>query len=159
MRFKVCNFENIDKTTVENITFLIPDAWDDWFKFDTRFRLYFMGPGIEKEFIGSLKIGQKGLAPGSSISEKGKKMRWPEIPSDFFKLNDDFFSVGMSDGYYEALNALGEKTKTEILIGLRDFSFDSEIFVESKTEPVTQSSLLRDIDEERVTGRFRRLSH
>lgn len=85
--------------------------------------------GIMRD-IGQLKIGQKGLKPSTTISLEGKSRR-ANIRGEFAFLNDDYFSLGQSESYYEALNELDEELKKEILIGLRDCAYDKRILNEN----------------------------
>ena len=45
--------------------YLVRDNWDDWGKFATMFNMIFIDKDNNKHYIGSIKIGQKGLKAGS----------------------------------------------------------------------------------------------
>lgn len=131
--------------------FLIRDDWNDWFKYKTQFFLTVFDSDGRKHDVGAVKIGQVGIAP---LVEGG--LHQPAIPDEFDELDDRFFSLGMGENYYETLFALGIGAR--ILTGLRDVAADSERFRRFRDEDVMQSSLLRGIDEDRVTGRFARIT-
>jgi len=142
--------------TSVNRAFLVYDRWDDWGKFRTQFALVvFDGQGQRKR-IGDVKIGQRGLrsAPQASPGERA-----PELPPPFETLDEQFFSLGQNEAYYEALAELPENLRIELLQGLRDCAFNPEIFEEYFNEEVMQESLLRDVRASSVRGRLRRLAH
>ncbi|MDQ9702581.1 ATP-binding protein, partial [Serratia marcescens] len=72
-----------------------------------------------KVTIGSTKIGQINMTKGQSR---------PNIPETFEKLDDDFFSVGQDDSFYETLNELGEDIRNEILSSLNDIALSEDIY-------------------------------
>lgn len=135
--------------------FLVIDKWDDWGKYRTQFYLYAFDPSGKRHPIGEVKIGQKGLKPGSTVSDG---VRAPTLPSSFHALSDDFFSLGQTDSYYEELNTLPTDMRSQVLRGLRDVAFDFNILDSIKNEDVTTESLLRHVRIENVTGRLHRLS-
>lgn len=135
--------------------YLIRDSWDDWFKFRTTFKLIIFGPDGARLDAGSVKIGQIGLLP-SSTTEPGK--RAPGISQQFDMLDDQFFSLGQDENYYETLNLLPEDFRATILNGLRDCAFNLQIFEIAQNEEVMRESLLRSVHSSNVRTRFHRLA-
>lgn len=139
-----------------NRAFLVYDKWDDWGKYRTQFVLIvFDEKGVRKR-IGEVKIGEQNLQPAGT-AETGK--RAPEIPTSFDSLDDQFFSIGQNEAYYEALTELSEQLRIRLLTGLRDCTFNLEIFEKNLHEEVMRESLLRDVREHSVRGRLRRLAN
>ena len=130
--------------------YLVRDDWDDWFKFATSFDLIvFDGDGTRHE-VGWLKIGQFGMGDGD--------VRSPELPAQFNALDEQFFSLGQSENYYETINSLGPALRNRILIGLRDIAADLSILESVRDEPVLTVSLMRSVAEHTINGRFNRLT-
>lgn len=98
MKFKVLPAGSASPIDKANCAYLITDSWDDWFEFSTMYTLVYINSNNEKNVIGSTKIGQFNMTRGQSR---------PSIPEDFEKLDENFFSVGQDDSFYEVLNDLG----------------------------------------------------
>lgn len=135
--------------------YLYPDAWDDWFEYRTLFtvNLYDENGGVHQ--LGGVKIGQFGLLP-SGTAAPGQRV--PEIPNEFDALDERFFSIGTREDYYLSLNNLSEAMKTAFLRGIRDCAYDLQIFEAARQERSMFRSLLRDVDERNVRGRFHRIT-
>src|SRR5262245_43755407 len=129
--------------------FLQTDNWNDWFKYQTLYALFFVDEKGECHNIGGVKIGQFGMQVGQSR---------PAIPDQFEGLDDRFFSLGQDDSYYETLNRLGEGIRRQILSSLRDLAVDTALFDRAILEDVTGESLLRTVPPAVVRGQFRRLA-
>jgi ABC-type transport system involved in cytochrome c biogenesis ATPase subunit len=129
--------------------FLITDDWDDWFKFSTLYSLVFVDAQGERHNLGGVKIGQFGMAGGQ---------RRAAIPDTFDTLDEQFFSLGQDDSYYDDLNKLGEQIRDKVLAGLRDVALDLSLFDRALTEKVTGVSLLRSVSRATVRGQFNRLA-
>lgn len=127
--------------------FLIPDDWDDWFKFETTFSLVIFDQAGTAHYPGNVKIGQF-----------GQETRSPQVPESFESLGQEFFSLGQDEHYYETLNALGTDLRDHVLENLRDVAADGALFERARKEDVMTSSLLRFVSEERVCGRLRGLA-
>lgn len=138
------------------MAFLITDRWDDWKKYRTQFTLIVFDELGKRTRIGEVKIGQQGLMPSPSISPGA---RAPELPHRFDALGGNFFSLGQNEAYYEALAELSEDNRVAILQGLRDCAYFPDIFEKNLEEDVMDESLLRDVREQSVRGRLRRLAH
>jgi ABC-type multidrug transport system ATPase subunit len=129
--------------------FLITDNWDDWFKYNTQYRLVIFDEDGNKHNIGDVKIGQ---------FEMSSDQNRPNIPSTFDSLNSNFFSVGQDDSYYESLNELGADMRDQVLKALKDVALDNELFASALDEKVTGISLLRSVSKSTVIGQFARLA-
>ena len=87
--------------------YLNRDQWDDWGKYCTQFYLTIVDQDGEQHGIGQVKVGQRGLKPHRGGVEILPGHWEPNVPSSFDQLDDEFFSVGQDDDYYENLSALG----------------------------------------------------
>ena len=87
MRFKVA--DNIDINETGKIIYLLNDKWDDWFTYETLFQVVYFSDGKQQR-IGGVKIGKK-----------QQQERRPKLPKEFMKLEEDFFSLGENEEYYE----------------------------------------------------------
>ncbi|MTC55279.1 MULTISPECIES: AAA family ATPase [Providencia] len=149
MIFKVLPAGSRCPTQEANCAYLITDNWDDWFEFSTMYTLVYIDSSSSIRNIGSTKIGQLNM-------EKGQDR--PKIPKVFNQLDEQFFSVGQDDSFYEALNDLGEGIRSEILSSLNDIALNEDIYKQAIKERVTNISLLRFVSITSVTGQFRRLA-
>lgn len=145
MEFEVIS--NINTSMSRNRAYLIPDSWDDWFTYNTKYSLIYADKSGNHHYIGSLKIGE--------IKQSNKR---PSIPVYFEQLDNEFFSVGQSEDYYEELNSLGENIRNDILTGLNDIAFNDDHFEKARSQNVLHSSLLRSLTTATVKGKFRRIS-
>ncbi|MDD3138525.1 MAG: ATP-binding protein [Lachnospiraceae bacterium] len=125
--------------------YLVRDKWDDWFTYETMFGVVFVDAKGCQHSLGSVKIGQ--------INQEG---RTPNIPETFDRLSNEFFSLGVNEYYYE--NIRNRTLREELLIKLRDISFDLSIFDDVKMLDVTRISLLRDLTETTIRGQFNRMA-
>lgn len=153
MKFIVLDSEESPYPTDEATIFLVKDNWNDWWEYRTLYVIYF-SRGKSIDWIGTIKIGQKGLrwSEGSSLR--------PNIPSGVLdKLDSDFFSLGQDVTYYNNLNQLGAEIRFQVLSGLNDIAFDEELYEEIKNEHITNRSLLRSVSITSVKGQYRRLAN
>ena len=135
--------------------YLREDNWDDWAKYRTMFQLVVFDHERKRHDIGDVKIGQEGLLPGATVAPN---TRAPSIPREFDQLPTDYFSLGQSETYYEALNELPLDLKEQVLLGLQDCARDLTKLDSIENEYVLTESLLRDISITNVRNRFHRLS-
>jgi hypothetical protein len=140
MQFTVIRLAESMPTGALSTALLLEDRWDDWGKFRTQFRLVYVDAEGTHHNAGNVKIGQRGLKAGSDMVPG---VRAPTLESSFDQLNEDSFSIGQSETYYETLNTLPLNIRTEILKGLRDCAFDLTLFATVVSEPVMIESLLR----------------
>ena len=140
---------------LKSAAYLYFDAWDDWGKYRTMFTLVvFDELGIQHR-IGSVKIGQKGLLPSSTVQPGS---RAPLLQDTFDTLDESYFSLGQDEDYYASLNRLAPEIKRRVLTGLRDCAFDLGIFDANIHETVMTESLLRDVQTTNVRNRLHRLA-
>ncbi len=137
--------------------FLIEDGWDDWFSFRTMFTLVVFDATGQRVTPGSVKIGERGLRPARGV-DAGPGDRAPGLPRRFEQLDEQFFSLGQDENYYETLASLQGGLGTAILVALRDCANDLELFEAIIEEPVTMTSLLRSVRPSTVRMRFHRLA-
>jgi len=131
-----------------NVFTLIYNDWDDY-HYKTSYALHYTAKSGEVFEIGSVKIAFRGMAEGDNSYEK--------LPKKFAQLTEQFFSLGQSREYYEALGKLPENIRKVTLKALRDIAADENIYVEMHNEKVFFSSILRDIPVRTVTTQFRRI--
>jgi ABC-type cobalamin/Fe3+-siderophores transport system ATPase subunit len=126
--------------------FLIRDNWNDY-SYVTMFDLVVIADDSTRLKVGQVKIGQ--------FSMTGFRTK---VPEEFDALDDDYFSLGQGENYYETLNGLKEVLRTSILVGLRDVAFDLARFERALPTTVMQTSLLREVREVSVRERLHRLA-
>ncbi|WP_159989183.1 AAA family ATPase [Rathayibacter sp. VKM Ac-2803] len=132
-----------------NVFTLKEDRWDDY-HFKTTFHL-FRGRGDEDpENFGIVKIARFGMG-----SESGRTT----LDRSFNTLGENFFSLGQDREYYDKILALDKPMRQAVLIALRDIAFDSDLYDRARSEFVTSSSLLRDVNDLVVKTQFRRITH
>lgn len=158
MNFRILDLHEAALKDVLPGYYLIRNSWDDWFEYDTQFNLLIVDEQSNKHWPGKVKIGQKGLRGSHTLDPSQPLLRSPNLATTFPQLEDEFFSLGQDDNYYETLNKLGWKIRESILRALRDCAFDADIYEQYKNEPVMIRSLLRYVTAENLENRFRRLS-
>ena len=136
---------------------LVEDRWDDWGKYRTQFYLYVFDRKGQRHEVGSVKIGQMGLKPASGSEERPGKKRAPKVPRSFQALDEDFFSLGQDESYYETLAKLGDSLRKAVTAGLRDVVASPEIWATVSDEEVTIESLQREVKTKTLEYQFRRL--
>ena len=156
MFFTIIDRNQVIPAQAMSCAFLRIDRWDDWGKYQTQFYLTVCDVDGGRFDIGSVKIGQKGLLPGSAVAPN---TRTPELLRQFDALDARFFSLGQSETYYESLNQLSESLRTRILEGLRDVAYDLTLYRSAEDEDVMNESLMRDISSTNVVNRFHRLAN
>ncbi len=146
------NFEVIERrgdTPEKSKVYLRSDKWND-FGYTTLYGVIFVDDKGIKHRIGGVRIAYVDIKQGT---------RPLEVGTNFNRLEDNFFSLGTSDEYYENLNRIGEKIRNEILEGLNDIAKHDVFFKNAIVENVTRTSLLRNISQKTVTGQFRRIAN
>lgn len=135
--------------------FLREDRWDDWGKFRTQFYLVVFDENGKKVELGDVKISHFGLLAGGEISEN---TRAPVLDVQFDDLDEQYFSLGQTENYYETLQSLSDDLKQKVLIGLRDAAFNLALFEKALSEESMQESLLRYRSASDVRTRLHRLA-
>lgn len=146
MKFYVDSLKNVSD---KNCVVLEKDDWDDWFRFETKYYAYYFDDTGERIDLGGVKIGQVNMKEGQ---------RTASIPSKFYELSEDYFSLGQSDYYYENIKNLGDQVRQDILNGLNDVAYDLTRFKNIKNLDVTKVSLMREISEFTITQQFYRIA-
>lgn len=131
----------------KNVVELIHSAWDDWFRYETLYTVYYYDEDGIRNHLGAIKIGQI-----------NQQQRIPGLEVSFTTLSEDFFSLGQDVSYYESLNKYGDDFRVHILSSLNDIAFNEEIYTRAIKEHVTKISLLRSVSTASVIGQFRRLA-
>lgn len=132
----------------KNHVFLVWDNWNDYSYF-TLFAAFYVDQRSEKYDLGAVKIGFKGQETGDRIYRVGHR---------FTNIGDNYFSVGTSAEYYERLNGLGPQLRDEILASLNDIAKNNGLYIEIQDEPVFQTSFLRSLNSNTITGQFHRIA-
>ncbi|WP_190219082.1 AAA family ATPase [Streptomyces griseosporeus] len=123
--------------------YLVPDSWNDY-GFVTLFKLGIKRRGRDAKSIGGVRIGHLDMGSGHHDEFFRTEER---LPSRFEWLDEDYFSLGLDDTYYESLRKLGDHDRTSILTALRDVAYDYSVdFVERVWHlRVFTDSLMRDV--------------
>lgn len=146
--FYLSNHDKLSNVDKKNVVILYLSDWDDWFRFSTVYSVYYFDELGDKYYIGSTKIGQKNM-----------RSRSPNLPTQFTKLDEIFFSLGQDDSFYKNLNNISEKIRDNVLEALNDFAYNDEIYEKYQDENVARISLMRDVSHVSVVGQFRRLAN
>jgi hypothetical protein len=115
-----------------NVAFLEQNGWDDS-GFKTLFDLCYRDADGTVHFAGAVKTGS---------FERGRSGGQPDVPDEFDRLNQLFFSLGQDDSCYSQLNSLGDDVRDEILQALNDVAVNPELFARALPQPVTGQSRL-----------------
>lgn len=149
MYFTVLDVRGRPPSDSKQQAFLVRDNWNDWLEYRTQLSLIVFDDEGGEYRIGSVKVGQFGLGDGGSLVP---------LPDRFDALDESYFSLGQSENYYLALDALGHTTRDRVLTGLRDVAADPGLFFQARDEPSMVRSLLRSVTREGVGGRLGRLA-
>lgn len=145
MKFSV---NQLIPATSEPTIYLAKDNWNDWYTWQTMYTVMVFMPDGSSHRLGSVKIGQRGMAEGNASTR---------LPETFESLGQSYFSIGQDENYYETLVSLGDSFRSIYLSAMRDIAFAPAIYGEFATERVMSESLLRDINFQR-RERFSRLA-
>ena len=148
---KIVTFQVVDQgvpSEAKPRTFwLVRDRWDDY-HFRTTFQLIFVDKNHHRNILGTVKIGQVGMAPYSHTN----------LQRVFSSLDKTYFSLGQDREYYEALQGLGPSISRQVLMALNDIAISEERFAVAATQDVTSTSLLRNLSTQVVLQQFRRIA-
>ncbi|ESU27085.1 hypothetical protein FLJC2902T_22630 [Flavobacterium limnosediminis JC2902] len=147
MDFYLSDSRLLQRIEKKNIIVLNHSSWDDWFTYNTLYRVSYYDDDYNEIILGPVKIGEFNM-----------EERIPRLPEKFTSLDDTFFSVGQDVSYYELLNSKGEVFRDAILEALNDISLKNELFDNAIKERVTKQSLLRSVSLVSVKGEYRRLA-
>lgn len=149
-----------------NQCYLVRDAWDDWFKFATRFSAFWYDNNGKRSFIGYVKIGKVGLESATyeayaTMRQRGEDVSGYRCPrfdcEECDQLPDEYFSLGCQDSYYEFLGK--DEEKQSVLKALNDIAYAPKIYQRHRNEEVMLESLMRGIPSSRIRDRFSKLAH
>lgn len=149
MKFVLAHPSTVAPTS-EPVFVLVKDNWNDWFIWYTLYSVTAVLPSGARVELGGIKIGQKGMSPTNPSTH---------LPQAFSFLDTSYFSIGMSENYYETLTSFGPTFSQQYLTAIRDCAYALEILDENQSEQIMSGSLLRDIDDYQVRNRFHRLAH
>lgn len=111
---------------------LMVEGWNDWFTYYTRFTLRYYQTAQEVETIGSLKLMKR--------NENDTRV---VLPHQFFKLTEDWCSIGMEYAFYDRLKGKFGTTYQSILYALRDTAVFPTIYELFEDDPCFNNSLIR----------------
>lgn len=150
MTFRIV--ESVSAHSNGNEVLLVRDNWNDWFTWVTQFFVIVITPDNQRIDIGSVKIARAGMNSELSVTSS-------LLPNTFPQLGAPWFSIGQTENYYEQLNELGDQYRDWYLHSIRDIAKTPSLLNEYANEEVLNSSLLRNIDIDRVRNRFNRLAN
>jgi predicted ATPase len=130
-----------------DVAFLERNGRDDS-GFQTLFELYYRDADGTIHYLGEVKIGSFDMGRGGQ----------PDVPVEFDRLDDRFFSLGQDDSYYAQLNDLSDQVRDGVLAALNDVAVSPDLFARALREPVTGKSLLRNVSRATVRNQFNRLA-
>ena len=125
--------------------------WNDWWRYENLYSLYYIQNNGNLFQIGQIKIGQ---IVGNPIPTT------PELPNTFEQLDPEkFISLGQDTNYYAALNELEMTEREFVLTSLNDIAFNLDLWYKHRSKDVVSSSLARDILPATITTQFHRMAH
>jgi len=149
MEFKIIPRNSSLPTTGVDTAYLKENHWNDN-SFITAFNLSLHDKEGNYHVIGNLRIGFVDQYEEESTSDRLGTAFDGTLP-------EDFFSLGMNSEFYDKLYLLDENLKKEILISIRDVSFDHIILEKARDQRVFSISLLRDTSLATIKGKYSRL--
>lgn len=126
--------------------YLIADNWND-FNYRTLYQITLFDENGTKYDLKYIKIANFGQTTEDRI----------ELPEEFERLDERYFSLGQSSEYYAAIQSLNPQLKELFLASIKDIVFDEELQTRALEEDVTRTSLLRDTTLVTLTGQYKRI--
>lgn len=126
--------------------YLIVDNWND-FNYRTLYQITLFDENGTKYDLKYIKIANFGQTTEDRI----------ELPEEFERLDEIYFSLGQSSEYYAAIQSLNPQLKELFLVSIKDIVFDEELQTRALEEDVTRTSLLRDTTLVTLTGQYKRI--
>jgi len=129
-------------------------AWDDY-GFGTSFEVYALDEKDQMVFLGTTKIAKRGMVSKGLF----EPTVYTVLPSEFRRLSTDFFSVGQTPEFYEAvIKRYGAEGGPALLRELQDLALRPEDIDDSLNEEAVRISLFRTVSVGAVRGQFRRIA-
>ena len=160
IKFYVVENLSDDRSEVFPHICLVHSVWDDWFRYETSYNMYYISRAYSKDYIGSVKIGRKGMTGASKASDSNANLRGsriPDIEDQFERLGNDFFSLGQGEEYYENIKQKEEESGYDILSALNDLVKDELLLKEVMGEDVFINSLSREVSLMKISNQLRRI--
>ncbi|SGZ08088.1 Putative uncharacterized protein [Moritella viscosa] len=148
MQFKVITKNNYPPNSGQNTCYLKVDHWNDY-SYVTSFLLSIHDDDGEYHEIGVIKIG--------FLEQIESEATYVALESSFPFLEDNFFSLGLDEEYYEKIYSLSEYAKNKILSSLRDVVHDKAILASVVNQEVFKVSLLRGVTITAIKGKYSRI--
>lgn len=126
--------------------YLTLDNWND-FSYCTLYKITLFDENETKYDLGYVKIANFGQTTEDRI----------ELPEEFERLDERYFSLGQSSEYYLTIQNLSIELKELFLSSIKDIVFDEELQVRALEEGVAQTSLLRDTTLVTLNGQYKRI--
>lgn len=145
--------ESYNYSNGESALIFVTDPWDDGYRYETLFHVYFSAADKITYYVGSVKI----------YTTKGNITRNEIELNNYFEcLDNTFYSLGQSIDYYKRLKEHLKDSYKDTLSKLRDIAINSELLDELKekywdaystslTRDSTASSALKIINQEMNT--------
>lgn len=124
-------FENVAKRNYPCLE-LIPDAWDDWFTYKTKFALVYHRTQDDSIRLGFLKLMKREANKTADV-----------LPKEFVKLTEEWCSIGMDYSYYETVRRVLGSRYQSVLYALRDTAVFPSIYEMFEDDPCFNNSLIR----------------
>lgn len=147
MEFRVIKRDTKIAGAHSNVVFLRIDQWNDY-SFVTQFQMVVYDKHGNSNNIGDVKIGFKGQTIETATYEK--------LSDEFTELNDEYFSLGASIGFYKSISMLGDDGRN-ILKRLNDLASTPSLVEKIRDEEVFSVSLLRDTSLSVIRGQYQRV--
>lgn len=122
--------------------------WNDWWEWETLYSVIYHDSQRKHHVIGATKIA----AMPSKM--QGKQ---PDLPRNFDRLDDEFFSLGQDESFYTDLLALPDGAGIQFLSAINDVVVRQDLFDRYANHQAMTSSLLRNVSIASVKGQFRRI--
>lgn len=140
----------LSSSVPSNSVILLHSSWNDWWKYETEYMMYYRSSEGSVIPIGTIKIGQ---VQGEMVNKA------PDLPNQFQTLDPEcFISLGQDTSYYEKLNDLGARLRESILQSLNDIALNLELFQKHEDSDVVKTSLTRFISTATVKNQFHRMA-
>lgn len=158
IKFYVVKHLREDRSLVFPHICLIHRDWDDWFRYETTYVMWYISDQFSQDYIGTVKIGEKGMA-GAPRDFDGNLYgsRIPNIQEEFEELGEGFFSLGQDEEYYENVKKIEDENDVNILYPLKDLVENKKLLDDVMGENVFSFSLSREVSLMKINNQLRRI--